>query len=373
LQLDNDWRRGTIEHRFGAAVQSLTGHYEYSNSNSFAAGFPFPDSPALQTLRSSSRDPDGFAVSGYWDVRASVARAVTLEAGVRVDQESYGDANGSGQWSPRLSMLYDLDGNTRLRASWGHYAQAQGINELQIEDGIERFHRPQQAEHLIASFEHVFAAGVQLRIEGYRKNYRRLSPRFENLFDALVLLPELEPDRVRLDPSRARSEGVEVLLEVAPIGGWSGWLSYARSRVTDRIAGRDVRRSWDQRDAVSTGLSWVSGPWSANANFTYHTGWPTTDLEVLTTASGVQQIVTGQRNAQRLGDFSSLDLRVTRTFALSRGALDVFLEASNTLGQRNPCCVEYDVRRTADGSANLARSVDDWLPLVPSAGVLWRY
>jgi hypothetical protein len=63
---------------------------------------------------------------------------------------------------------------------------------------------------------------VQLRIEGYRKNYRRLSPRFENLFDPLVLLPELEPDRVRLDPSRARSEGIEVLLKVAPIDGWSG-------------------------------------------------------------------------------------------------------------------------------------------------------
>jgi hypothetical protein len=372
LQLDNKWRRGSFDHRFGVSLQRLTGQYRYANTNSFAAGFPFPDSPALQSARSSAVDPSGFEIAGYWDARAKVARRLTLEAGIRVDEQTY-DAAGSEQWSPRLSLLYDLTGNTRLRASWGLYAQAQGINELQVEDGVDRFNRHQRAEHLIASFEHAFPVGVLLRIEGYRKNYRQLSQRFENLFDALVLLPELEPDRVRLDPSSARSQGIEVLLKVAPIGGWSGWLSYTRSRVADRIAGRNVPRSWDQRDAINAGLSWASGPWSLSSNLTFHRGWPTTGLELVSSASGAQQVAIGERNDQRLGNFSSLDLRLTRTFALSRGVLDVFVEASNALMQRNPCCVEFDVRRDADGDLNVSRNVDDWLPLVPSAGVLWRF
>jgi hypothetical protein len=372
LQLDNERRRGSIDHRFGVSLQHLTGQYNYANTNSFEAGFPFPASPAVQTARSSAPDPSGFEISGYWNVRTRLAQGLTLEAGVRVDEQTYSDA-GSGQWSPRLSMLYDLTDSTRLRASWGLYAQAQGINELQVEDGIEQFNRPQRAEHLIASFEHAFQGGVQLRIEGYRKNYRRLSPRFENLFDALVLLPELEPDRVRLDPSSARSEGIEVLLKVAPIGSWSGWFSYARSRVADRIAGRNVRRSWDQRDAVSAGLSWSSGPWSASSNLIYHTGWPTTGLGLVTSAPGAEQVMAGQRNGQRLGNFSSLDLRVTRTFGLPRGVLDVFVEVSNALMQRNPCCVEFDVRRDVDGDATVTKEIDNWLPLVPSAGVLWRF
>jgi outer membrane receptor protein involved in Fe transport len=372
LQLDNKWRHSNIDHRFGVSLQHLSGHYDYTNTNHFETGFPFPASPALQAVRSSAVDPSGFEISGYWSVRAEVVRGLTLEAGVRVDEQTYDDTGG-GQWSPRLSMLYDLTDNTRLRASWGRYAQAQGINELQVEDGIDRFHRPQRAEHLIASFEHAFPGGVQLRIEGYRKNYLRLSPRFENLFDTLVLLPELEPDRVRLDPNSARSEGIEVLLKVAPIGGWSGWLSYARSRVADHIEGRNVRRSWDQRDAVSAGLSWSSGPWSVSSNFTYHTGWPTTGLELVGPTTGTQQLMIGERNGQRLGNFSSLDLRVTRTFALSRGVLDVFVEASNALMQHNPCCVEFDVRRDMDGDLNITRNIDDWLPLVPAAGVLWRF
>jgi outer membrane receptor protein involved in Fe transport len=372
LQLDNEWQRGSIGHRFGASLQHLRGHYRYTSTNAFGTGFPFPDSPAMQTARSSAVDPGGFEVGAYWDVRATVVQGLTLEAGVRVDEQTYNDA-GSSQWSPRLSVLYDLTDNTRLRASWGLYAQAQGINELQVEDGIDRFNPAQRAEHLIASLEHAFPGGVQLRIEGYRKNYLRVSPRFENLFDALVLLPELEPDRVRLDPSSARSEGIEVLLKVAPIGGWSGWLSYARSRVADRIEGRDARRSWDQRDAMSAGLSWSSGPWSVSSSLTYHTGWPTTGLDVMTAPSGAQQVMIGERNGQRLGNFSALDVRVTRTFALSRGVLDLFVEASNALSQRNPCCVEFDVRRDADGGLNVTKNIDNWLPLVPSAGVLWRF
>jgi outer membrane receptor protein involved in Fe transport len=364
---------GGVDYRFGAALQYLTGHYDYRNSRHFSAGFPFPDSPDLQTSSNIARDPIGFDISGYWDLRARLARRLTVEAGLRLDRQTYGDANGSGQLSPRLSLLYDLSDNTRLRASWGEYAQAQAINELQVEDGLERFHRPQYAEHLILSLDHDFSGGVQLRIEGYQKNYRRLSPRFENLFDTLVLLPELEPDRVRLDPSSASSEGIEVLLKVAPIGAWSGWISYARSRVTDRIDGRDFRRSFDQRDAVSAGLSWTSGPWSVSTNYTYHTGWPTTGLGVITSPSGVQQAVVGDRNARRFGSFNSLDVRVTRTYGLSHGVLDVFFEATNALNEHNPCCVEFDVRRGVDGMLDLGTRVDNWLPLVPSAGVLWRY
>ena len=372
LQLDSSLDAGRFDHRFGAAVQYLTGHYDYSSTNTFAAGFPFPDSAPLQMQRSSVLSPNGYEASGYWDVRAKLGDELTLETGLRFDRETYGAADDSGQFSPRFSLLYNWSTNTRLRASWGRFSQAQGINELQVEDGVSTFHRSQHADHMILSFDHDFPGGMQLRIEGYRKDYRRVSPRFENLFDVLVLLPELEFDRVRLDPSSARSEGIEVLLKIAPIGSWSGWLSYARSRVTDRIDNRDVRRSWDQRDAVSAGVSWSSGPWSVSVTHTYHTGWPTTGLDVINAEAG-PQVTLGRRNAQKFGDFSSLDFRATRTFALSRGVLDVFIEATNALSQGNPCCVEYDVSRSGAGNLDIDRKIDNWLPLVPSAGVLWRY
>jgi hypothetical protein len=93
----------------------------------------------------------------------------------------------------------------------------------------------------------------------------------------------------------------------------------------------------------------------------------------LSAAEGAPSMVVADRNGERFDFYNSLDARLTRTFALSRGALDVFVEANNALSRDNPCCTEYEVRRGADGTLRYSRAVDSWLPLVPSLGVLWRY
>jgi len=134
-----------------------------------------------------------------------------------------------------------------------------------------------------------------------------------------------------------------------------------------------VPRSWDQRHALNLGIVWAKGPWSATLTDSFHTGWPTTVLQVAQSTSGDPQIVLTRRNRSRLGEYNSLDFRVTRTFALPRGALDVFLEVNNALDRENPCCVHYDVEEGEDGSLIYTRDLDTWLPLIPSVGVLWRY
>ena len=81
----------------------------------------------------------------------------------------------------------------------------------------------------------------------------------------------------------------------------------------------------------------------------------------------------GPRNAARYAAFNSVDMRLTRTFALPRGQLDAYLEVTNALSRENPCCSEYTLSTGTDGAAILNRETDSWLPLVPSFGVLWRY
>ena len=61
---------------------------------------------------------------------------------------------------------------------------------------------------MILGVDHAFDAGLDLRVEAYRKDYRRINPRFENMFDPLVLFPEAEFDRVRIAPDSARANGV---------------------------------------------------------------------------------------------------------------------------------------------------------------------
>lgn len=366
--LDTSW----LKHRFGAELRHLWGDYDYALNLSLAPGFPFPSSPGSQTTRTASPSPEGYENSAYWDVRASFARRWTVEAGMRVDVQTYDGSDDGEQWSPRVSLLYSLSADTKLRAGWGRFYQSHGINELQVEDGIAQFYPAQHADHAIVSFEHAFDAGFDLRVEAYRKYYRSIHPRYENLFDPLVLFPEAELDRVRIDARSARAEGIEVLMQLRPIGAWSGWLSYTWSQATDRIGNADVARSWDQRHAINLGVTWASGPWTATLVNSFHSGWPTSTLGV-DPQTGEPRIDLSERNRSRHADYNSLDLRLTRTFILPRGALDVFVEASNAASRENQCCVEYEVTRNADGSLNLRREIDSWLPIVPSAGVLWRY
>lgn len=373
LRVENELRSDAVEHRFGAEVRRVWGGYDYSSDVLFAPGFPLPDSPGARVQRAAAPKPDGFETSAYWDGRVDLGARWTIQSGLRFDSQTYDGSGDAAQWGPRLNVLYTLSDATRLRASWGRFFQAQGVNELQVEDGVDRFHQAQHADHVIVSLDHSLDAGLDLRIEAYRKDYRHTSPRFENLFNPLVLLPEIELDRVMIDPDSARAEGVEVLLRMPPRGSWSGWLGYSWSRAEDRIAGRTVKRSWDQTHAVNLGVAWAHGPWAVTLTDTFHTGWPITRLSLSTAADGAQQLIVGERNSERLDFYNSLDFRITRTFALSRGALDVFIEASNTLSRSNPCCIDYNITNHADGSVTLDQDLDSWLPLVPSAGVLWRY
>jgi len=373
LRLENALDAGVLHHRFGAEVRRLWGDYDYSSEVHAQPGFPFPGAPGFDTARSTAPSPDGYESSGYWDVRAAMSERWEVQGGLRIDTQTYDGSDDGEQWSPRLSVLYTLSPRTHLRASLGRFVQFQGINELQVEDGVDTFYGAQHANHAILGFDHSFEHGLDLRVEAFRKDYRRINPRFENIFDPLVLLPEAEFDRVRIAPESARASGIELMLQLRPRGSWSGWLSYSWSRAEDEVDGEDVPRSWDQRHAVNLGIVWSKGPWSATLTDSYHSGWPTTVLEVTGADAGDPQLELSRRNHARLGAYNSLDFRVTRTFALPRGALDVFVEVNNALDRENPCCVHYDVTQNPDGSLSYSSDLDTWLPLVPSAGVLWRY
>jgi outer membrane receptor for ferrienterochelin and colicin len=373
LRVENSLDTGLLEHGFGAEVRRLWGDYDYSNEVHVLPGFPFPGSPGFDTARTAAPSPQGYETSGYWDVRAELGERWSLQGGFRIDTQTYDGSDDGEQWSPRLSVLYTVSPQTHLRASIGRFVQFQGINELQVEDGVDTFYPAQHAYHAILGFDHAFAAGFDLRVETFRKDYRRINPRFENMFDPLVLLPEAEFDRVRIAPESARASGVELMLRMRPRGSWSGWLSYSWSRAEDRVNGDDVPRSWDQRHAVNLGIVWSKGPWNATITNSFHSGWPTTVLEVASAGSGNPQIVLSGRNRARLSDYNTLDMRVTRTFALSHGALDVFVEVNNATSRANECCVRYDVTQNADGTLRYTQEVDSWLPMVPSLGVLWRY
>jgi len=372
-RLDLEHRLPRLYTRFGVEGRELKAKYRYVSRITNDPDFPLPGDPGGTQTRDLAPEPDGHQSAAYITSRVRMTDSFSGEFGLRWDHQSYLEDSGPEQFAPRVNLLYEPVAGTRLRAAWGRFWQAQAINELQVEDGVDTFYPAQRADHLILGLEQDLPAGMGLRIEAYQKDYDRVRPHYENLFDPVTYLPELEPDRVMVDPDSGRARGVEVSLSQRTDGPWSWWLSYAWSRVTDRISGADVVRSWDQRHAINAGLRYTGRHWEFTVTDNYHTGWPTTDLLLIDGTDGAPDLVTpGVRNATRFGAYNSLDFRVMRRFELPDSTLEAFFEMTNTLGQRNACCTEYTVSGAGD-AVYIDADEDYWPRFIPSFGVVWKF
>ena len=134
-----------------------------------------------------SARPEGYQASAYLSGRYAFADRWSAELGLRWDDQDYDGLDDREQLSPRLNLSFAPTASTQLRLAWGRFYQTQGIHELQVEDGIDRFFPAQFADHFVIGIDQLLPADIQLRVEAYQKDFSDLRPRFENLFDPLTL------------------------------------------------------------------------------------------------------------------------------------------------------------------------------------------
>lgn len=361
-----------LEVRRSDADYAYRNHAEYSGLAAMYAGRPESIDTDIAVA------PAGASYALYLADRWTFGEETVLEWGLRWDDQTYTGTTSDAQLSPRLSLFRQLGEDTEVRVSWGRYHQVQEIHELQVEDGVSAFWPAQRADHLIAGLRHDFDDLHSLRIEAFHKSINTVRPRFENLFDPLGVIPEIQPDRVQLVPTEATSRGVEVsVTREGNATDW--WASYTWAEAVDTIDGREEPRSWDQQHAVQLGVSWKTEDWDFAVAAGIHSGWPTTGLTLL--PAGVDDegepeyvAVPGPRNAERYPAYASLDARISRTWPVRRGTLMAFVEVTNLTNRRNECCLDWDLDEDEQtGEVFLERGVDFWMPLLPAVGILWEF
>ena len=373
--LQTDWllaRSETLTLAFGAEWRQFEGRYDYDDEVEFDLLFLTPGAPDEPTrTRTLSAAPSGHQLGVYASVRLQASPGLTADLGLRWDEESLSPSGGE-RLSPRLGCSRPQAARTKLRAGWGRYFQSQAINELQISDGVTQFLPPQRADHWDASVEYALDGGIDLRLEAYWKEYEERRPRYENLLNSFVLLPELKPDRIEIAPDEALAEGVEASLRYEA-KALSAWIAYTRSRVDDRVDGEWLHRSWDQRDYATGGLTWRWESWEASLAAAWHRGWPTTAVE-LATLEPFPLVEVDKRNAANVSNYSRFDARIARRFDLGEaGELTAFVEVSNLTKRNNDCCVEYQLEDEEGEDVFLDVEPRGSLPLIPSVGVLWKF
>ncbi|HEV8445103.1 MAG TPA: hypothetical protein VGQ27_16570, partial [Steroidobacteraceae bacterium] len=170
---------------------------------------------------------------------------------------------------------------------------------------------------------------------------------------------------------------VELTLRRDAERGVAGWISLVLARADDFVDDAWRPRLWDQRQAVSFGTSWTGVLWNVSIAGQWHSGTPATQLgvESITLPDGgdVLHATTGPINAERLDPYARLDLRVNRDVRLAGSRLSFYLEVTNLMDRKNPCCVnDY---HAVEGRSGPVLVLDEgyWMPLLPSLGFQWEF
>lgn len=359
--------------RGGFEGQSGDAHYDYARTYApyvVQNGYLVrdPDNAAI-TL-----DPSGDYTAGFLALRLQPVTALVIEPGIRWERHSYAGYSG---WSPRLNATLTLGPRTTVRAAWGLYQQAQGLQDLAVPDGQTSFFRPERAEQRVLSLEHRLESGVNLRAEAYERLSSQLHPHFLNVTDPYWVLPETRSDLMEIDPAKGRARGIELVAESRG-GSRFGWTaSYALARSEELVDDRWVPVEHDQTQTFYADVSYVPAPnWQLSCSWQYHTGWPTTDVSYSLThlADGSVAPVTnyGPVGADRLPAYHRLDLRATRCYRLRHSKLTVFVDLFNVYGRKNVEGFTYTPIVQGD-TVTAAKSPEKAFPFLPSGGLSWEF
>ena len=379
LDLRQDWSWTPGERnlpRWGFNVSRQRGSYDYALDSTLLD--PLITAVPIDTAYATRKDARANKAGIYATWRTRIAAPLTAEAGMRWDRYDYSGGLDAEVVSPRLNLVYQTDEASELRAAWSVVYQPQGVHELQVEDNVSHFYRPERSEQFALGYARRFGQGLSLRLDLYRKSYEHLRPYFDNLLGSIQLMPEGATDRVRIDAPTALAKGIEATLRREASRGIAGWVSLALASVEERENGRDVPRGWDQRTTVTFGSSWTGQKWNLSLAGVYHSGTPITyfGIEEVQLPGGGSELVgvVGPRNAERLGSYTRLDLRANRDVRLAHSRLSFYLEVTNLLNTKNQCGFEdYGLEQDSQGQPVFWRTKDYWLPMLPSFGFQYEF
>lgn len=363
FEFSSDWtyaRTASSSYSFGGGFASTQANHRFSRHSEFS-----PDVAAafgrggVEDLVVQLR-PEAFTYALYAANRRQWRR-FEAEIGLRVDGQEYDEGGNHIQVSPRVNLRYDVRKGLRVYASGGRFTQAQHVEEWRLEEAQQLPDAAQVSLHSILGVEYDAPSGLSLGVEAYSKHWTTVSPYFDNRLDPFSLLPELSPDRTRVQPAESEARGLEVSIRRPFSDRLTGWGTLTWARVADDFAdSRDVLRSWDQPVALRAGLAWKTTRASLSAVAGWHRGWPRTPLTLA-------PLTLSPRNTGRWQDFFSLDLRGSWSWDLRGGDLSAVLDVTNATNRQNECCVLLRADPT------LVSDVDSWLPVLVNLGFTYRW
>jgi len=374
----------------GVDVRRLHADYGYSSLTSTQVLTPQGEPAILVGRVAVDEDNVGTQLGAYLAARARPMDRLSVEAGLRYDRVTH---TGDENVAPRLLAAFDAGPRTTLRASWGRYWQSHGIQQLEVGDGETEYFPAERSDQVAVGVQHRLGNGVDVRLELYDRAIADQRPRFINLEQDLRVFPEIEGDRLRIDPGRGRARGMELTVERREGVRWAWSATYALALAEDEVpsvdgrpCGSDAACSWkvwlprqyDQRHTVGVQVGYTPGrDWNLSLAWQYHSGWPATEwmYDLVTRPDGGQFWVRtfGPVRGMRLPAYHRMDLRVTRDFKVRGGTMSVFADLFNLYDRTNMASWRYNPAFVNGRPATVREDGLKLLPRLPMFGLRYEF
>ena len=256
-----------------------------------------------------------------------------INAGLRYD---YFALTSENNFSPRISLSYNITDKTIFNLAWGRYYQSPA--SYQVAPDVRNLSlKSSYATHYIAGIEQRFGYDTKASIEIYHKE-------LSNLF--------VDPDssNLLLNTGSGYAQGIEFALQRKFTNGFVGSASYSYS-ISKR---RDYELStlydfeYDRPHILNLifGLE-IGNGWQIGAKFQYASGNPYTPAHGVTEKNNTFFVVEGETNSARYPDYHKLDIRIDKQFIFESWSFSIYLDLWNVYNRDN--IISYSFRADTNG------------------------
>jgi hypothetical protein len=275
-----------------------------------------------------------------------------ISVGFRVDGADYNDEmkNLFNQFSPRISLSYELNKSVSINASSGIYYQLPAYTIMGYRDSSNKLINKEnelayiKAKHFVSGIEFKPNSSTKVTLEGFYKGYDNypFSVRDEislaNLGSDFGVIGNEEVTST----SEGRAYGIEFLAQKKSYKGLYGIISYTfvKSEFKD-VNDSYIASSWDNRHMLTiTAGTKLKKNWEIGGKFRYIGGQPYTPYNLEASSiienynisnSGILDYT--KLNSERFNNYHQLDLRIDKTWYWKKISLNFYFDIQNLYGK----------------------------------------
>ena len=286
-----------------------------------------------------------FATSGY----KSADDRFSASFGFRLDACNYSSLtnNPFKQFSPRLSLSYNLIGNFFLNGSIGRFYQLPAYTTMGYQEDNVLINKSRLkyicSDQAVVGVEYYINKWARLTVEGFYKKYTH-SPL--SLRDSIPLACKgtdygVSGNEAASSTARGRAYGLEVMLRWFGMGRFTALASYTwyRSQFEDPATGIYIPSAWDYRHLFTlSGTYKLPKNWDIGLKFRLMGGAPYTPYDEYTSslvpawdATARPHYDYDRYNTGRLKTFYEADIRVDKSFYFKGVMLGFYVDLQNVL------------------------------------------